>query len=174
MTDRPSSTPLANAHARFRDGLARRGRELLELAERASRGERAVDEELGRRVHALYASAEVFQDDDLTRAARDVARLLDLAREEKRTLSKLELTAVMALAEQLGAALRGRGGGMGGGLASDAPPRPIALHQTLSGNVAAPDVIAVMLIGATRGSGGRRALRPSAASTNTALAMAPR
>jgi len=143
MTDRPSTTPLANAHARFRDGLARRGRELLELAERAGRGERAVDEELGRRVHALYASAEVFQDDELTRAARDVARLLDLAREEKRALSKLELTAVMSLAEQLGAALRVRTEAS----SLDKPPRPVALHQTLSGAVASPDVIAVLLVG---------------------------
>jgi CheY-like chemotaxis protein len=168
MTDRPPS-PLANAHARFRDGLARRGRELLELAERASRGERAVDEELGRRVHALYASAEVFQDDELTRASRDVARLLDLAREEKRTLSKLELSAVMSLAEQLDAALLGRGG------SQDKPPRPIALHQTLSGQVSAPDVIAVMLIGGHEVEASLRAALPAERcelTTSSDLAMA--
>jgi CheY-like chemotaxis protein len=147
-------TALISAHARFREGLPRRGRELVDLVERVQRsdtlpsprGARAVDgsleEELGRRVHALYASAEVFQEEALTHAAREVARQLDAAREQRRKLSRAELGAVLALAEQLGATPERPA-------ENDAPPRAIPIAETLAGTLGTPDVIAILLVGSS-------------------------
>lgn len=152
---REAPTALANAQARFRDGLPRRGLELITLSERARGGDASVEEELGRRVHALYATAEVFHDDELTRASRDVARLLDLAREQSRPLGKLELSAVRALASQLGAIAPERT------TSSDRPPQPVAVNQTLAGAVVAPDVIAVLLVGGAEVESAVRAALPA-------------
>lgn len=96
-------TPLGVARARFVDGLPRKAAELRgSIALLASTpGEERPREELRRRLHALFASAQVFQIGPLAIVIRDSIVRLDAARDEKRALSDEDLEVLAALPGQL-------------------------------------------------------------------------
>ncbi|AKF06725.1 response regulator [Sandaracinus amylolyticus] len=96
-------TPLGVARARFVDGLPRKAGELrgsIALLA-ATPAEERPREELRRRLHALYASAQVFQIAPLTNALKDAIARLDRARDEKRALEGADLDALASLAATL-------------------------------------------------------------------------
>ncbi|UJR80670.1 response regulator [Sandaracinus amylolyticus] len=96
-------TPLGVARARFVDGLPRKAGELrgsIALLA-ATPAEERPREELRRRLHALYASAQVFQIAPLTNALKDAIARLDRARDEKRGLEGADLDALASLAATL-------------------------------------------------------------------------
>ena len=96
-------TPLGVARARFVDGLARKSQELRgSLALLASTPtEERPREELRRRLHALYASAQVFQLEALAAALKDGITRLDSAREERSSVSQADLDALASLSATL-------------------------------------------------------------------------
>ncbi len=96
-------TPLGVARARFVDGLPRKAAELrgsIALLAGAPTEERPR-EELRRRLHALFASAQVFQIGPLALAIRDAIIRLDAARDEKRSLSDEDIEVLATLASTL-------------------------------------------------------------------------
>lgn len=96
-------TPLGVARARFVDGLARKSQELrgsLALLA-ATPGEERPREELRRRLHALYASAQVFQLEALASALKDGIARLDGARESRGAVSQGDLDALASLSATL-------------------------------------------------------------------------
>jgi CheY-like chemotaxis protein len=96
-------TPLGVARARFVDGLARKSQELrgsLALLAATPHEERPR-EELRRRLHALYASAQVFQLESLAAALKDGIVRLDQAREERASVSQDGLDSLASLAATL-------------------------------------------------------------------------
>jgi CheY-like chemotaxis protein len=96
-------TPLGVARARFIDGLPRKAGELRGSIARlaGASGEERPREELRRRLHALYASAQVFQIAPLVHALKDAIARLDRARDENRPLSGEDLDALASVAETL-------------------------------------------------------------------------
>src|SRR5688572_2962765 len=96
-------TPLGVARARFVDGLPRKAAELrgsIALLAATPADERPR-EELRRRLHALYASAQVFQIAPLSSALKDSIARLDRARDEKRALSDEDIDALANVASTL-------------------------------------------------------------------------
>src|SRR5690606_23514645 len=67
----------------------------------ATPAEERPREELRRRLHALYASAQVFQIAPLSDALKDAIARLDRARDEKRPLTGEDLDALATLAATL-------------------------------------------------------------------------
>ncbi|HEX7480296.1 MAG TPA: response regulator, partial [Polyangiales bacterium] len=101
--DRSAQTALGSARARFVEGLPRRARELHEAVEHlgSARGDPQVHEEMRRRLHALYATAQVFEEDGLAHAVKDVIAWLDAARDAGRNLDAAGLARLRAFAERL-------------------------------------------------------------------------
>ena len=99
-TDSSRPTPLGVARARFVEGLPRQAQELKGSVAllAGTPGEEKPREELRRRLHALYASAQVFQLERLAAALKEAIGKLDLARDEKRGLlgGDLDLLALLA------------------------------------------------------------------------------
>ncbi|MDQ3037111.1 MAG: hypothetical protein M3Y87_32255, partial [Myxococcota bacterium] len=96
-------TPLGVARARFVDGLPRKAAELrgsIALLA-ATPSEERPREELRRRLHALYASAQVFQIAALAGALKHAITRLDGARDEKRALSSDDVDALATVAATL-------------------------------------------------------------------------
>ncbi|MBW2461004.1 MAG: response regulator [Deltaproteobacteria bacterium] len=108
-------TALGSARARFVEGLPRKAQELgvavALLLE--SPGEDRPREELRRRLHALYASAQVFRIDALAGALKEAIGRLDAVRAEARPATEDDLDALATLAATLP--------GLGGDL-----PEPVA------------------------------------------------
>ncbi|MCS6798461.1 MAG: response regulator [Myxococcota bacterium] len=104
MSDgRPEQTALGTARARFVEGLPRKAQELraaVALLAATPTAERPR-EEMRRRLHALYASAQVFRIEPLAAALREAIQRLDEARDTGRGLSQDDLDALAALASGL-------------------------------------------------------------------------
>lgn len=99
----PKPTPLGVARARFVDGLPRKVAELkasISLLATSPSDERPR-EELRRRLHALYASAQVFQLATLTELLRSSIERLDLSRETKDPVAPDTITSLVELADAL-------------------------------------------------------------------------
>ncbi len=120
MTGRKEETALGTARARFAEGLPRKAKELKgAVALLASTPDATRPrEELRRRLHALYASAQVFRLDALADALRDAIGGLDAARDEGRPLGQDELDSLASLAATLPALVQGAAPGT----PSTAPP----------------------------------------------------
>jgi len=96
-------TALGVARARFVDGLPRKAQELkgaLALLAGSPDAGRPR-EEMRRRLHALYASAQVFRIEALSAALKEAIENLDDAREEDRPLTQDDLDALAHLAATL-------------------------------------------------------------------------
>lgn len=105
-------TALGIARARFMDGLPRKAKELKGAVTLlvGTPGAERPREEMRRRLHALYASAQVFQEEDLAVALRDGIQRLDDAREQHRPLHDEDLDVLVELASQLPSLGSGRSG----------------------------------------------------------------
>lgn len=96
-------TALGVARARFVEGLPRKAREVrasLALLAGTPEEERPR-EELRRRLHALYASAQVFRIEPLAAALKEALAQIDAVRDERRGFSQDELDALATLAATL-------------------------------------------------------------------------
>ncbi len=93
MSGRREETALGVARARFVEGLPRRTRELKGAIAllTASPGDARAREELRRRLHALFASAQVFRIERLAEGLKGCIAVLDAAREGHRSLTDVEL-----------------------------------------------------------------------------------
>ncbi|HMI92047.1 MAG TPA: response regulator [Polyangiales bacterium] len=160
-------TALGSAHARFLESLAERGRELRELTaalEPAPNDERLA-ERLRRRLHALYASAQLFQEDALLERISPLVARLDAARDGYRPVAADELASVRALCEaldpeagELEIAERASAARLHAVERWSMPPLepgerqhglndpPMLVTQTIAGGVIAPEVIAALLV----------------------------
>lgn len=96
-------TALGVARARFVDGLPRKANELkAALALLATSPDAtAPREELRRRLHALYASAQVFRIEALASALKENIQALDASRESKRPVSQEEIDNLAHLSSTL-------------------------------------------------------------------------
>ncbi|MCZ7682520.1 MAG: hypothetical protein M5U28_28480 [Sandaracinaceae bacterium] len=96
------------ARARFVEGLPRKAREVrASLALLAGTpDEERPREELRRRLHALYASAQVFRIEPLAAALKEALAQIDAVRDERRGFSQDELDALATLAATLPALSR--------------------------------------------------------------------
>jgi len=105
-------TALGIARARFMDGLPRKAKELKGAVTLlvGTPGAERPREEMRRRLHALYASAQVFQEEQLALALRDGIQRLDNAREQQRPLHDDDLDVLVELASQLPNLGSGRSG----------------------------------------------------------------
>lgn len=124
-------TALGIARARFMDGLPRKAKELKGAVTLlvGTPGAERPREEMRRRLHALYASAQVFQEEQLALALRDGIQRLDNAREQQRPLHDDDLDMLVDLANQLPNLGSGRSGvasvSTRGQAASRAVPPPV-------------------------------------------------
>ena len=102
-TDSSRPTPLGVARARFVEGLPRKAQELKGSVAllAGTPNEEKPREELRRRLHALYASAQVFQLERLASALKEAIAKLDQAREERRGLANGDLDLLASLAATL-------------------------------------------------------------------------
>ncbi len=94
---------LGVARARFVEGLPRKAKELkaaMALLVATPDAERPR-EEMRRRMHALYASAQVFRLDPLASALKEAIARLDAARDEKRALDQDDLDSLAHLGATL-------------------------------------------------------------------------
>src|SRR5262244_722241 len=100
--DGREDTALNVARARFVEGLPRKAGELrgavAVLAE--GRDSSRPREDLRRRLHALYASAQVFQLAAISESLKDAIQRLDDARDQGRALSQEEVSSFGALADK--------------------------------------------------------------------------
>jgi DNA-binding response OmpR family regulator len=104
MTDgQKKDTALGVARARFVEGLDRKAQELKASVALlvGSPGAERPREEMRRRLHALYASAQVFRLEPLAAALKDAIQRLDAARERKRPLGEDDLEVLTALSRDL-------------------------------------------------------------------------
>ncbi|MEM9069861.1 MAG: response regulator [Myxococcota bacterium] len=125
-------TALGVARARFVDGLPRKARELkaaVALLVGTPDAERPR-EEMRRRLHALYASAQVFRIESLAAALKESIQRLDGVRDEQRALTQEELDELAHLASTLPA--------LGGAKAPERSDRPIAPPPTETPEVSFP------------------------------------
>jgi CheY-like chemotaxis protein len=102
-TESSRPTPLGVARARFVEGLPRKAQELkgsVALLAGTPNDEKPR-EELRRRLHALYASAQVFQLERLAGALKDAIGKLDRARDERRGLTNDDLDQLALLSATL-------------------------------------------------------------------------
>jgi DNA-binding response OmpR family regulator len=102
MSDEPR-TALGSAHERFLRTLPDRGHELRELAGKlqSAPGDERMVEQIGRRLHALYASAQVFQEEPLLRAIKASLGGMETARLERRPPTPGELDCTLSLCDWL-------------------------------------------------------------------------
>jgi DNA-binding response OmpR family regulator len=102
MSDQPR-TALGSAHERFLRTLPDRGHELRELAGKlqSAPGDERMVEQIGRRLHALYASAQVFQEEPLLRAIKVSLGGMETARLERRPPTPGELDSTLSLCDWL-------------------------------------------------------------------------
>ncbi|MBC7171143.1 MAG: hypothetical protein H5U40_01885, partial [Polyangiaceae bacterium] len=100
MSGRREETALGVARARFVEGLPRRTRELKGAIAllTASPEDTRAREELRRRLHALFASAQVFRIELLADGLKSCIALLDAAREGHRALTDAELEELARIA----------------------------------------------------------------------------
>jgi CheY-like chemotaxis protein len=159
-------TALSSAHERFLGSLPTRARELSELVRGLEQtpGDERLLEQLRRRVHALYASGQLFGEPSLLDALQPVLAELDAARDGQRALSAAELSTVSAFCKSLEPEGE-RESSSGSDRQSVAPPRwtepfvassaggasvadpQLVVTQTVSGTLAAPaDVIALLVV----------------------------
>jgi hypothetical protein len=103
MSETGRPTALGVARARFVESLPRKAAELRASTALivASPSEERPREELRRRLHALWASAQVFQIEALCDALKDAIGRLDRARDPKSPLRQEDLDALAALAATL-------------------------------------------------------------------------
>lgn len=89
-TLRPDSASLDAAYARFMEGIARKTAELRGGVEVLgfSPGDERTRDEVRRRLHALYASAQVFRLDPIAKVLQAAMVRLDAARENGRLLTE--------------------------------------------------------------------------------------
>jgi CheY-like chemotaxis protein len=123
-------TPLGVARSRFLEGLTRKSAEVRAMLALlvASPSHDRPREELRRRLHALYASAQVFQLEALASALRDAIARLDAAREGG--LLAADLDALASLAATL--PLLGVGPDSAEPAPLAAPPPPRSLYPALA------------------------------------------
>src|SRR5258706_15324590 len=93
-------TALGVARARFVEGLPRKAREVKASVAllAGTPDEERPREELRRRLHALYASAQVFRLETLADAIKSVLTLIDRVREERRGFAQEDLDRLANLA----------------------------------------------------------------------------
>lgn len=96
-------TALGIARARFMDALPRKGKELKNaITTLAEAPEVArLREEMRRRLHALYASAQVFHEGALADSVKRAIDRIDRARDEQRSLSREDIDELNALADSM-------------------------------------------------------------------------
>jgi DNA-binding response OmpR family regulator len=96
-------TALGVARERFIEGLARKAAELKGAVALlvASPDSERPREEMRRRLHALYASAQVFRMQPLADVLEDCLKRLDASRDEGRALTQDDLDALASLAVSL-------------------------------------------------------------------------
>ncbi|MFW6050409.1 MAG: hypothetical protein ACODAU_04500, partial [Myxococcota bacterium] len=123
-------TALGLARARFVEGLERRAKELREAIGQLRETPDAdrPREEMRRRLHALFASAQVFRIGSLAEALNEAIGRLDAARDGERPLSPEDLEVLSALADGLPGL--GGGGGTGEAGAEATPPAAAPPSQT--------------------------------------------
>ena len=96
-------TALGVARARFVEGLTRKAMELKGAVALlvAAPGSDRPREEMRRRLHALYASAQVFRIEPLADALKECIQRIDASRDQKRALSQDDLDALATLSSTL-------------------------------------------------------------------------
>ncbi len=96
-------TALGIARARFMDALPRKAKELRSaIATLAASPEVArLREEMRRRLHALYASAQVFHEEALASSVKRAIDRIDRARDEQRPLGQEDIDELTALADSM-------------------------------------------------------------------------
>ncbi len=137
MSETGRPTALGVARARFVEGLPRKAQELRASTALlvASPAEERPREELRRRLHALWASAQVFQIDALCDGLKDAIERLDRARDAKAALRQDDLDALAALA----ATLPLLGAQAAGQVAvPSAPPQPALLRTSTAPRLRPP------------------------------------
>jgi len=103
MAARKEETALGTARARFVEGLPRKASELRGAVALLAGTPDAVRprEEMRRRLHALYASAQVFRIGPLAAGLRDAIQRLDSARESGGELAQDDIDSLATLAATL-------------------------------------------------------------------------
>ncbi len=129
MSETGRPTALGVARARFVEGLPRKASELRASTALlvGSPAEERPREELRRRLHALWASAQVFQIEALCDGLKDAIERLDLARDQKVALGQDDLDALAALAATL--PLLGNKASPGAPAIPSSPPTPALLRS---------------------------------------------
>jgi len=96
-------TALGIARARFMDALPRKANELKSaIATLATSPEvERLKEEMRRRLHALYASAQVFHEEALADSVKQAIDRIDRARNDQRPLSQEDIYELSALADSM-------------------------------------------------------------------------
>jgi hypothetical protein len=133
MSETGRPTALGVARARFVEGLPRKATELRASTALlvAAPAEERPREELRRRLHALWASAQVFQIEALCDGLKDAIERLDRARDQKSALRQDDLDALAALAATL--PLLGNKATPGAPAVPSAPPAPALLRESATG-----------------------------------------
>src|SRR5689334_20070057 len=103
MTAKKEDTALGVARARFIDGLPRKATELKGAVAllAATPDAEKPREEMRRRLHAPFASAQVFRIDGLADALRECIDMLDRARDDRRELTDDDLDRLATVASTL-------------------------------------------------------------------------
>lgn len=138
MSETGRPTALGVARARFVEGLPRKAQELRASTALlvASPSEERPREELRRRLHALWASAQVFQIDALCDGLKDAIERLDRARDAKVALKQDDLDALAALSATL--PLLGAQNIPGQAAVPSAPPQPALLRTSTAPRLRPP------------------------------------
>jgi CheY-like chemotaxis protein len=103
MNQRKEDTALGVARARFVDSLSRKAEEIEAALRdvRTSPADAGTREELRKRFHALYASAQVFRIQALAEALKRCLVIIDDARDNSRELASKDLASLEAVLESL-------------------------------------------------------------------------
>jgi DNA-binding response OmpR family regulator len=98
-----ANSALQSARLRFVEGLPARAEELSTTAERLARdpGDQEAAAMLRRRLHALLASAQVFEERALSLAVQDLIARLDIAQRAERAFTTEEVDAVTLVVASL-------------------------------------------------------------------------
>ncbi|HKP58849.1 MAG TPA: response regulator [Polyangiales bacterium] len=98
-----ANSALFSARLRFVEGLPARAHELSSTAERLARDPHDPEAAnvLRRRLHALLASAQVFEEPALSLAVQDLIARLDLAQQSQRPFTSEEIDAVIVVVASL-------------------------------------------------------------------------
>jgi chemotaxis protein histidine kinase CheA len=102
-----SRTALGSAHERFVRGLPERGEELRALCAQlaATPSDGRLLEQVRKRMHALFASAQVFEEEALSEAIERALTGLDMARDGGAPLPEAEIALLLDRCATLGATL---------------------------------------------------------------------